>query len=203
MWACNVTKCSSKLCRPLALPRSHTTRSDLSHLCVAARIALPLDCLSSAGAWELAAPYGNSPTRLNLVPWHTSANSQPASTLPASQQLVGAVTPAFDQPRTHALPLPLVCHLLGSGNQLHPAGLYQPALPLSHRTPIGHRTPLRGNVEGRPDGVLSPTYPWKAPVRHQLLLRRFLLQASTLSAAGPVDPSRHGQQDVQQGSGSR
>ena len=43
--------------------------------------------------------------------------------------------PAFDQPRTPALPLPIVCHLLGSGNQLHPTGLYQPALPLSHRTP--------------------------------------------------------------------
>ena len=26
-------------------------------------------------------------------------------------------------------------HLLGSGNQLHPAGLHQPALTLSHRTP--------------------------------------------------------------------
>ena len=59
------------------------------------------------------------------------------STLPASQQLVGTITPAFDQPRTHALPLPIVCHLLGSGNQLHPTGLHQPALPLSHRTSSG------------------------------------------------------------------
>ena len=45
------------------------------------------------------------------------------------------VTPAFDQPRPPALPLQIVCHLLGSGNQLHPAGLHQPALTLSHRTP--------------------------------------------------------------------
>ena len=58
------------------------------------------------------------------------------SKLPASQQLVGTVTPAFDQPRTPALPLQIVCHLLGSGNQLRPTGLYQPALPLSPRTPI-------------------------------------------------------------------
>ena len=58
---------------------------------------------------------------------------------PASQQLVGTVTPAFDQPRTPALPLPIVCHLLGSGNQLHPTGLHQLALPLSHHTPIAAR----------------------------------------------------------------
>ena len=56
------------------------------------------------------------------------------SKLPASQQLVGTVTPAFDRPRTPALPLQIVCHLLGSGNQLHPTGLYQPALTLSHHT---------------------------------------------------------------------
>ena len=37
------------------------------------------------------------------------------SKLPASQQLVGTVTPALDQPRTLALPLPIVCHLLGMG----------------------------------------------------------------------------------------
>ena len=37
------------------------------------------------------------------------------SKLPASQQLVGTVTPALDQPRTLALPLPTVCHLLGMG----------------------------------------------------------------------------------------
>ena len=37
------------------------------------------------------------------------------SKLPASQQLVGTVTPALAQPRTLALPLPTVCHLLGMG----------------------------------------------------------------------------------------
>ena len=34
--------------------------------------------------------------------------------------------PAFDQPRTPALPLHIVCHLLGSGNKLHPTGLHAP-----------------------------------------------------------------------------
>ena len=58
------------------------------------------------------------------------------SKLPASQQLVGTVTPAFDQPRTPALPLQSVCHLLGFGHQLHPTGLHQPALTLSHCTLI-------------------------------------------------------------------
>ena len=55
-----------------------------------------------------------------------------ASILPASQQLVGTVTPAFDQPRAHALPLQTVCHLLGSGNQLHPT-------PYGTSTPCGRR----------------------------------------------------------------
>ena len=53
--------------------------------------------------------------------------------LPASN-FVGIVNPAFNQPRTPALPLQIVCHLLGFGNQLHPTGLHQPALTLSHRT---------------------------------------------------------------------
>ena len=60
------------------------------------------------------------------------------SKLPASQQLVGTATPAFDQPRTPALPLQIVCHLLGSGNQLHPPGPHQPAATLSHCT---HNSP--------------------------------------------------------------
>mgnify|MGYP001806820221 CR=1 FL=1 len=45
------------------------------------------------------------------------------------------VSASLAPPCTPALPLQIVCHLLGSGNQLHPTGLYQPALPLSHRTP--------------------------------------------------------------------
>ena len=79
------------------------------------------------------------------------------SKLPASQQLMGTVTPAFDQPRTPALPLPVVCHLLSSGNQLHPTGLYQPAFPLSHRTPKG--TPpgqSKGPPKRRKVGTLAP-----------------------------------------------
>ena len=44
--------------------------------------------------------------------------------------------------RTPALPLQIVCHLLGSGNQLHPTGLYQPALTLSHHTPTALYTVL-------------------------------------------------------------
>ena len=74
---------------------------------------------------------------------HMPSGKLRVSKLPASQQLVSTVTSAFDQPRTPALPLPIVCHLLGSGNQLHPTGLYQPALPLSHRTPSGKQ----GHVE--------------------------------------------------------
>ena len=53
-------------------------------------------------------------------------------------------------PPRPALPLQTVCYLLGSGNQLHPAGLHQPALTLSHRTP----TPPRP----RPPSLL-PTLP--------------------------------------------
>ena len=37
------------------------------------------------------------------------------SKLPASQQLVGTVNPACDQPRTPALPLRIDGHLLGFG----------------------------------------------------------------------------------------
>ena len=62
--------------------------------------------------------------------------------LPPSATTSRPVTPAFDQPRTPALPLPMVCHLLGSGNQLHPTGLYQPALPPgvtpAYHCPITH-----------------------------------------------------------------
>ena len=50
--------------------------------------------------------------------------------------IVGSVTLAIDQPRTPDLPLQIVCHLLGSGNQLHPTGLHQFALTLSRRTTI-------------------------------------------------------------------
>ena len=59
-----------------------------------------------------------------------------AAVYPATYAYVpaGTVTPAFDQPRAHALPLQAVCHLLGSGNQLHPTGLHQPALTLSNGT---------------------------------------------------------------------
>ena len=49
----------------------------------------------------------------------------------------------LDQPRTPALPLQIVSHLLGAGNQLHPAGLHQPALTLSHRTPFPPGPALR------------------------------------------------------------
>ena len=58
------------------------------------------------------------------------------SKLPASQQLFGIVTPAFDQLRTTALPLQIVCHLLGSRRQLHPTGPRQPAYTLSRRTSL-------------------------------------------------------------------
>ena len=63
------------------------------------------------------------------------------SKLPASQQLVGTVNPAFAQPRTPALPLQIVCHLLGFGHQLHSTGLHQPALQLhTHPSPCTHQT---------------------------------------------------------------
>ena len=82
--------------------------------------------------------FGTSQQTARMPPDPSSPRPGPcaSSSLPPSvQQLAGTVTPAFDQPRTPALPLPIVCHLLGSGNQLHPTGLYQPALPLCHRTP--------------------------------------------------------------------
>ena len=51
------------------------------------------------------------------------------SKLPASQQLVGTVNPAFDQPRTPALPLQIVCRLLRFGSQLHHMGLHLTTVP--------------------------------------------------------------------------
>ena len=84
-------------------------------------------------------------------------SERPGQPALCTNQLVGTVTRAFDQPRTHALPLQILCHLLtlGSGNQLHPTGLHQPALTLSHRTPtnnqlarqlhaFSHRVPFDG-----------------------------------------------------------
>ena len=44
------------------------------------------------------------------------------SKLPASQQRVGTVTPAFDQPCTSALPLQIVCRLLGVRASAAPNG---------------------------------------------------------------------------------
>ena len=55
--------------------------------------------------------------------------------LPASQQLVGTVTPAFDQPRTLALPLPIVCHLLGMGISC----TLQDCANLPYHCPITHQ----------------------------------------------------------------
>ena len=70
----------------------------------------------------------------------------------ASQQLVGTATPAFDRPRTPALPLQIACHLLGSGNQLHPTGLRQLAIPLSHRTAM-----LDPHLALQPHKATTPT----------------------------------------------
>ena len=71
---------------------------------------------------------------MSLRPRHGSPRhrlAQTSASLPPS----GKVNPAFAQPRTPFLPLQIVCHLLGFGNQLHPTGLHQPALPQSHHTP--------------------------------------------------------------------
>ena len=85
------------------------------------------------------------------------------SKLPASQQLVGTVTPAFDQPRAPALPLQVVCHLLGSGYQLHSTGLHQPALTLAHRTTM-ERGEWKGNVRYTSTYPLRKRMPYRAPV---------------------------------------
>ena len=46
-------------------------------------------------------------------------------------------------------------NMLGSGNQLHPTGLHQPALPLSHRT----RTPNNMvSHTGHNHGSLRPVF---------------------------------------------
>mgnify|MGYP001806703506 CR=1 FL=1 len=82
------------------------------------------------------------------------------SKLPASQQLVGTVTPAFDQPRPPALPLQIVCLLLGSGNQLHPTGLHQPGLTLSHRTPS------TASLTYKRATLLSSRPSLKRPIKH-------------------------------------
>ena len=100
---------------PLVLTRGRWSSAGAMRLCLAS-VALRCVCV-------VLSP-GRAP----------GAGGMRVSKLPASQQLVGTVTPAFDRPRTPALPLQIVCHLLGSGNQLHPTGLHQSALPLTHRT---------------------------------------------------------------------
>ena len=64
--------------------------------------------------------------------------------LPASQQLVGTVTLAFDQPRTPALPLQILCYLLGSGRQLNPTGRHQLCLNTVPSHALG--SPLQPSV---------------------------------------------------------
>ena len=53
---------------------------------------------------------------------HSRAWGIRISKFPASQQLVGTVTLAFDQPCTSALPLPIVCCLLGVWASAAPYG---------------------------------------------------------------------------------
>ena len=71
---------------------------------------------------------------------------------------------------TPALPLQIVCHLLGFGDQLHPTGLHQPALQLSHRT---LKDP--GNCNARPHALKSPGTPLEGttctPTDNTLLIR--------------------------------
>ena len=96
-------------------PRSHNIHRHIAH-------AQPFQCKECACSFV-------EPTLHN------------SSRLPTSHIHACTVTPAFDQPRTPALPLPIECHLLGSGNQLHPTGVYQLALPLSHHTRTTHPSP--------------------------------------------------------------
>ena len=93
--------------------------------------------------------------------------------LPASQQLAGTATPALDQSRAHVLPSQIVvCHVLGSENQLHPTGIHQPALTLSTRTPLSATSEPR----------------WPDPPRLHLHLRTTPVAAATASHHRPFSP---------------
>ena len=70
-----------------------------------------------------------------------------------------ALARATDDPHTMGA-CRTVCHLLGSGNQLHPTGLRQTALTLSHHTTMGACRTRKGHCKNAHTGVpLRPPEP--------------------------------------------
>ena len=86
---------------------------------IKARVAMPCPVLG-AGKWSQACGMIPDTQPNDASHWHGNSGVRPAA---------------------YSCPAVANCHLLGSGNQLHPKGLYQPALTLSHHTPTGTVAP--------------------------------------------------------------